>query len=123
MRCRQTIQELEVTKTKADEEIERWKAMANLHQELVAILQIQVKALRSSDKDNLENAIALCQRSADKRLQTRTEAISLKLREFEEENVVRVVGGSGETGCCGEFKRYRPHNTLTALFIITLVKL
>ncbi|CAI5724410.1 unnamed protein product [Peronospora destructor] len=106
----QTIQELEVTKTKADEEIERWKAMANLHQELVATLQIQVKALRS-DKDNLENAIALCQRSADKRLQVlerdrntikaenaqlltestsirqELEAISLKLREFEEENV------------------------------------
>ncbi|CAI5738663.1 unnamed protein product [Peronospora farinosa] len=64
----QAIQELEVTNTKADEEIEHWKAMANLHQKRVATLQTQVKTLRS-DKDNLENAIALCQRSADKRLQ------------------------------------------------------
>ncbi|UIZ29044.1 hypothetical protein KXD40_007306 [Peronospora effusa] len=64
----QPIQKLEVTKTKADEGIEHWKAMVNMHQELVATLQTQVKTLRS-DKDNLENAIALCQRSADKRLQ------------------------------------------------------
>ncbi|RMX69463.1 hypothetical protein KXD40_007295 [Peronospora effusa] len=64
----QDIQELKVTNTKADEEIEHWKIMANLHQKLVATLQTQVKTLRS-DKDNLENAIALCQRSVDKRLQ------------------------------------------------------
>ncbi|UIZ28788.1 hypothetical protein KXD40_007315 [Peronospora effusa] len=106
----QAIQKLEVTKTKADEDIEHWKAMANMHQELVATLQTQVKALRS-DKDNLENAIALCQRSAEKRLQVlehdqknieaenaqlltestsirqELEVMNLKFRQFEEEGV------------------------------------
>ncbi|CAH0479420.1 unnamed protein product [Peronospora belbahrii] len=103
-------QELETTKIKVDESIEHWKEVANLRQELVAALQTQVKALRT-DKGKLENAIALCQQSADKRLQIlehdrqnievenvqlltelssirkELEIMNLKVCEFEEEGV------------------------------------
>lgn len=67
-REREALQQLETTKAKAAEESEHWKAVANLRQELLMILQTQVKTM-CSNKENLEHAIACCQRSADKRLQ------------------------------------------------------
>ncbi|CAI5746824.1 unnamed protein product [Peronospora destructor] len=80
----QTIQELEVTKTKADEEIERWKAMANLHQELrSADKRLQVLE-RDRNTIKAENAQLLTESTS---IRQELEAISLKLREFEEENV------------------------------------
>ncbi|KAI9918373.1 hypothetical protein PsorP6_011745 [Peronosclerospora sorghi] len=62
------LHELEVVKTKADEDIEHWKAVAILRQELVTMLQIQAKSLRL-ETGNLQSAIALCQQSASNRFQ------------------------------------------------------
>ncbi|KAE8994804.1 hypothetical protein PR003_g20407 [Phytophthora rubi] len=62
------MQSEQEAKSKADEEVERLKAIASLRDEFVAVLQAQVKAMHT-DKQKLEHAIACCQRSADQRFQ------------------------------------------------------
>uniref|UniRef100_A0AAV1UPP6 Uncharacterized protein n=1 Tax=Peronospora matthiolae TaxID=2874970 RepID=A0AAV1UPP6_9STRA len=62
------VQQLEMIKTRAADEIERYEAMDVVRQQLVTVLQAQVQAFRS-DKESMDNAIVLCQRSVDKRFQ------------------------------------------------------
>uniref|UniRef100_M4B5W2 Uncharacterized protein n=1 Tax=Hyaloperonospora arabidopsidis (strain Emoy2) TaxID=559515 RepID=M4B5W2_HYAAE len=62
------VQQLEMIKTRAADEIKRYEAMDVVRQQLVTVLQAQVQAFRS-DKESMDNAIVLCQRSVDKRFQ------------------------------------------------------
>ncbi|CAI5716363.1 unnamed protein product [Hyaloperonospora brassicae] len=49
-------------------EMQQYRAMDGVRQELVAVLQAQVQALRL-DKTSLDSAMVVCQRSIDKRIQ------------------------------------------------------
>ncbi|POM69121.1 Tubulin-tyrosine ligase family [Phytophthora palmivora] len=50
-----------------EDDNENWKEIANVRQELVAVLTAQVKSMKTA-KQKLEHAVACCQRSADHRL-------------------------------------------------------
>ncbi|GMF32328.1 unnamed protein product [Phytophthora fragariaefolia] len=62
-------QQVEKEKVKADEEICRLKMAVGLREEILTVLQSQVKTM-CTDREKLENAIVCCQRSADHRLRT-----------------------------------------------------
>ncbi|OWZ20190.1 hypothetical protein PHMEG_0005424 [Phytophthora megakarya] len=107
--------ELELDINDVDEEVD-WKAIANIRQELVAVLTAQVKSMHA-EKTKLEHAVVCCQRSADKRLldlekawqvseeenirlrgrlynlQQRLKIMSSKFREFEIEDLNEILTG------------------------------